>query len=408
MWACSASRSCVNVQSGCQSAPAPQRARVPGLGAVPRAAALLAVLGLLAAAQPAAARHHFSMVRGAGSHARHVVIDDHGVTISNDDTTVTDTAGATTTDADERGDDVVIGGPTVHVHGEGAGLVRVFADAEVPAGQHVDGDVVAVFGSVDVTGSVSGDVVAVFGSVRLRPGAYVSGDVVSIGGVLDHPANATVGGQSVSLGFLPIAWGLPALPALLGTVFALWLATLLFGWLLAALTRDRMARAAETAARHTAGSFVLGVLSMPLLVLAMTLLFVTLVGIPVALLLLVLYPVIVWAGQVVGMYLIGCRLTRRQPGEGGMVGPIAAGALLVAAFFVVAALLAGPPGPTRSLALFLGLLGSLLAVGLASIGTGALLLSRGGGRPPSPAPQPAAAPPPVGASMPPALPPPVA
>lgn len=371
----------------------------------------LALLALLAPGRADARRHQAVVHRVTG--ASRVVIDHGGVVVTTDDTTTLDSAshvrvggGDDDVDVDDQGGTVDINGPVIHIHDDGAGLVRVFADAEVPAGKHVDGDVVAVFGSVDVGGNVSGDVVAVFGSVKLRPGASVSGDVVSIGGALDHATGATVGGQSVSLGFLPIAWGMPALPALLGTVLAMWFATVLFGWLLAALARPRLARAAITASRHTAGSFVLGVLSMPMLVLVMTLLFVTLIGIPVAVLVLVLYPLLVWAGQVVGSYLIGCRLLRRRPGEGGMLAPIAAGGLLVAAFFVAAALLSAPEGPVRSVALFCAMLGLLLATGLGAIGTGALLLSRGGQRPEDVALE-GAVPPmaPLTPAMPPAVPP---
>lgn len=382
-------------------------ARVPA--AVPAwvRAVVVVALALAVLPSPASARHH---IFRSYPRARHVVVDSHGVMITGDSTAADSVAharvhvGDGVIDINGEGDqDVDVDVHDIHVHGDGAALVRVFADAEVPAGHRIDGDVVAVFGSVDVLGQVSGDVVAVFGSVRLRPGASVSGDVVSIGGALDHAPGATVGGQSVSLGFLPFTWGVPALPTLLGSVFAMWLATLLFGWALAALAHDRLVRASLTASRHTAGSFFLGVLSMPLLVLAMALLFVTVVGIPVALLLPAVYALLVWAGQVTGVYLLGCRLVRRTPGEGGVIGPIAAGGLLVALFFVLAAVLAGPQGAMRSAALFCALLGGLLALGLGALGTGALLLSRLGQRapdlrpamPPPPAVTPAPLPPTV-------------
>ena len=112
-------------------------------------------------------------------------------------------------------------------------LVRLFADASVPAGETLPGDVVAVFGSADIAGTVEGDVVAVLGSVRLHPGARVEGDAVAIGGGLDQPAGAEVGGQSIAIGGIRPAGAMPtAEPSCSLFVLAGWLATLLLAWLL--------------------------------------------------------------------------------------------------------------------------------------------------------------------------------
>jgi hypothetical protein len=266
-----------------------------------------------------------------------------------------------------------------------AGLVRVFADARVPAGEVVQGDVVAVFGSVDVEGTVAGDAVAVFGSVRLHPGARVEGDAVAIGGVLDHPTGAQVSGQSVALGFFLPGWGPPSLAVLLGVVLMGWLATLFVGWLLALLFPERMKRIGATASRHTAGSLFLGLLSAPLFVIALVLLVITLVGIPFAFLLVILYPFAIWAGQIAALSVLGSKILRRKPGEGGLVAPIGAGSLLVGLLFVAGAVCAIPEGPVRTLSLFFTLFGVLLLLGLSIIGTGALILSRVGSRSAEPA-----------------------
>jgi hypothetical protein len=61
--------------------------------------------------------------------------------------------------------------------------------------------------------------------------------------------------------------------------------------------------------------------------------------------------------------------------------PLAAGMVFVALFFVVGAVLASPPGFVRTAALFFSLLGVLLLIALSTIGAGAFLLSRMGGRP---------------------------
>jgi hypothetical protein len=142
-----------------------------------------------------------------------------------------------------------VNGTSIVVNTGDAGLVRLFADAQVPAGKTIPGDVVAVFGSVDIGGTVEGDVVAVFGSVRLRSGASVEGDAIAIGGVLDQPADARVGGQSAAIGLLSPGWGVPTLATLLTVVFLGWLVTLILGWLLALLFHERMLQIGITVSR---------------------------------------------------------------------------------------------------------------------------------------------------------------
>jgi cytoskeletal protein CcmA (bactofilin family) len=275
---------------------------------------------------------------------------------------------------------VSINGPNVTVDDE-AGLVRVFSDAEVPAGERVEGDVVAVVGSVVVEGQVAGDVVAVLGSVTLKPGAVVDGDVVAIGGALDQAVGAIVSGESVSVGFLTFGNGVPTVGTLLLAIFTGWFISLLMAWFLILFFPSRMLHVAMTASQRTAGSFGLGVLSAPLVMFAICLLLVTVIGIPFALVLPLVYVLIVWGGQLAVTQLLGCRLLRRPLGQVSPMTGILAGSLLVALLFVLGVLLSRPEGSIRTIALFFHLLGALLLLGLSIIGTGAVLLSRFGSRP---------------------------
>ncbi len=269
----------------------------------------------------------------------------------------------------------------IQVDGDGDAVVRVFDDAYVPAGTRVEGDVVAVFGSVEVEGHVTGDVVAVFGSVHLKPGAVVEGDAVSVGGVLEQAEGVIVNGETVSIGFVPVSWGIPALSFTLSAVVAGWLAALFTGWLFAVLFPTRLTRVAAVASRRTAASLLLGMISVPLFVTAVFLLFVTVVGIPLAILLPPAYLLLCFAGQLAATYVLGCKLTGRRLGVGGLMMPMVAGTLLVAVFYAMGALLFVLPGIARPLALFAVLLGCLMVLGLTAIGTGAFLLSKLGAEP---------------------------
>ena len=275
------------------------------------------------------------------------------------------------------------GGVGVVVDGDGSDLVRVFADAEVPAGERIDGDVVAVFGSVTVHGEVSGSVVAVFGTVKLDTSATVHGDAVAIGGSLQAPPGSVVEGNSVSLGLLPVAWGLPGLPVVLGMLLASWLSMMFLAWLLHLLFADRMMRAAQTASRRTGVSLLMGFVSAPLMVLACVLLLVTVIGIPFAFLLPIAYAVLTLAGQLAATYVLGSKLMRRPLSEPWAFRPIVTGTLFIGAFFAIGALFASGVGFLRTAALFFDLLGALLLAGLTVIGTGAFLVSRFGSPPPA-------------------------
>lgn len=272
-------------------------------------------------------------------------------------------------------------------------LVRLFADASVPAGETLPGDVVAVFGSVDIAGTVEGDVVAVLGSVRLHPGARVEGDAVAIGGGLDQPAGAEVGGQSIAIGGILPGWRMPTAGILLLFVLAGWLATLLIAWLLSLLVSGPMLRIGSAAARHAAGSFLIGFMAAPflLLVISFVVLAASIGGPALAVPALLLGLLLPWTGQVAGTYVLGCKLMRRRPGESGLMAPVFVGSLLVALLFLAGVALSVPAGMARSLSLFCATLGMLLVAVLATLGTGAMFVSLMGTRPaPGPAPPPQA------------------
>lgn len=334
----------------------------------------------------------FAALAEARTVARAVVQDDSGrvvsrVRVSDRGIEVTRANGDSvdvTLDVDSHDSHVV-------VDTEGAGLVRLFSDAHVGEDERIDGDVVAVFGSATVEGEVTGNVVAVFGSVRLGPRATVAGDAVAVVGGLDAADGSRVTGDSVSVGFLPLTLGLPALPVVLATILLGWLVSLFFGWMFGVLFPERLQRVSEMASRRTAASLALGIASGPLFVVLMVLLAITIIGVVLAVLLPFVSVVLVYAGQLAATFLLGCRLTRRRPGDGSPLPAMVAGHTLVASLFAIGAVLWTLPGAARTVALFFHLVGLLLMCGLACIGTGAFLLSRFGSAPRQPAPAPAPA-----------------
>ena len=351
---------------------------------------IVLALALGLAARPADARVRASAVIDSGGTIKRISISDHGIVVERSgarDTSMEWSQGTFDEERRLRGRIRDRIRQRIHAHGgvlevgdAGTGIVRIWSDALVPAGTVVDGDAVAVFGSVEVDGEVTGDVVSVFGSVTLKSGAKVGGDCVSIGGIIHQAEGVTINGESVQLGFSPWAWGLPGASILLCAIAAGWLVSMFMGWIFALLFPTVMLRVASVVERRPAASFFVGILSLPMCVVAMILLCITVIGIPIGILLPMVYALMGYAGQLVATSVLGARLIRRSLAQ-GLILPLLIGTLFVAFLLGSGTALMTGGGIARPASLFLSLSGVLLLLGLGTLGTGAFLLSRFGTRP---------------------------
>jgi hypothetical protein len=175
-------------------------------------------------------------------------------------------------------------------------------DIDVAEHDRVDGDAVAIGGSVRVDGEVRGDVVSIGGNVTLGPHASVADNVVVVGGSLQRDPGAHVGGrvQEVALGRfqfdglrnvnpLRLWWTsmFGSAVALAGTLARLAILCLCAS-LVVLLARRDVERASEFASTATLKASAVGLLTqllfLPVLVLIVGVLIVTIVGIPLLLL----------------------------------------------------------------------------------------------------------------------------
>jgi hypothetical protein len=194
--------------------------------------------------------------------------------------------------------------------------VSIGNSAVVREGETVDGDVVAVGGSVTVDGDVRGDVVAVGGGITLGPKASVANNVIVVGGSLRRDPAARIGGrvQEIRIGSLDFGnWRWPVSPmriwwgSMVGSAFALvgTLTRLAILCLLSALVvlfgQRYVERAAVLAATDTFKAGAIGFLSqllfLPILVIVIVVLVMTIVGIP----LLLLIPFLLLGLAIVGL-----------------------------------------------------------------------------------------------------------
>lgn len=246
----------------------------------------------------------------------------------------------------------------VRVEGEVEGDVSsAFGDIEV--GGPVDGDVEAGFGDILLYSRVGEDVKAGYGDVELGPDAEIGGDVFVKGGELDNRGAAVAGNfqtgmpgeeddeESIFGGFSDlIGWGVMTLGLAAATV------------LLAVAAPGPLRASARSLEGAPGRSLLLGLGSLPAMIVTSILLLFTVVG---GLLLPLLWPaylVLVVFGALVAVYFLGRKVVLAT-------GRYRAGDALAA---VVGALLV-------SAAYQIPFLGGIVFAGLAFLGTGAAVLA---------------------------------
>ena len=225
------------------------------------------------------------------------------------------------------------------IHAGDNDVVQVGHDIVIDRGEHVLGHVIAMGGNVTVRGTVEDDVVAMGGDVYVEDGALVRGDVVSLGGQVHKAKGATLLQSTVTVGGLPkqlfdfrtlgmVGNGMQFLSNLFKLIF--WL---IVGWVVVMATPDRSRRILEGVVARPGLSALWGFLGFlaifPLsgaVGLAALLLLVTIIGIPVAVLLVLGYLVALFVaclwGGVLGASAFGGWLVRRlspQLGEPTLV-----------------------------------------------------------------------------------------
>lgn len=215
--------------------------------------------------------------------------------------------------------------------------VRIMGNVEVPEDERIDGQAVAVLGSVRVDGEVADQVVAVLGSVELGPHAVVGGDIVSVGGRVRRDPGAVVRGGITEVGvgsgvnvggphwqgFPPLVFAFGpfgGMARLVGTTFHLLILALLasIAFLVARVTVERGAdRVAQEPLKATVIGIISHILIVPVFVLAAVVLAITIVGIPLLLLLpfAALFLVLVALAGFSGSALAVGRLARRRFGK---------------------------------------------------------------------------------------------
>jgi hypothetical protein len=308
---------------------------------------------------------------------------------------------------------------------EGHDIVRFGEDIRIRRDKRVRGSVVAIGGSVVIEGDVIGDVVAVGGNVSLESGASVAGDAVSVGGSVDLQTDSSVRGDAVSvggkiieregssvaggtvsIGFIPTFFFKSlhspfAFMAMDVTSFAVkLLLILLLAWAAAAIIPRRVQSMIDYAGSSIWISALVGFAAVIALPLVVILLFVTLIGIPLALILPLAFAVASIVAYAAGAgllgYRFGGRLVSKAPGELSLAQAVLLGVLIVGIVRLAGKLLGLTSPILWPLSAALSVAGVLAGLFIYLAGLGSLLITRFGSHPRAtevpvaPAPQPGA------------------
>jgi len=263
-------------------------------------------------------------------------------------------------------------------------IVKIGNDLVVRSDEVVNGDAIVLGGNLRVEGEVLGDVVVLAGNLELARGAHIGGQALVIGGSLDASNGSTVEGKSLALSFFPSRGGLRGGWSQSVTLLfdALVLVLLLvFALLFLALYRRRFVRAQAYLATARMRSFALGVLLLTagtfvVSVVAMLLL-VTFLGIPFAMILGVLVTLLLLAALFLGAMLVGRDVQSALHLPGGPRIVLVLYGLMVV---LVPEMLGDVMGGTRPwVDASLDILSAVLMLLTLSFGLGALVLTRMGG-----------------------------
>jgi uncharacterized RDD family membrane protein YckC len=219
----------------------------------------------------------------------------------------------------------------------------------------VTGDAVAVCGDNTINGPVSGDAVAVLGDLKLGPKARVDGDIVCVAGTLERDPQAVVGGETVNPSFGGHVHAFAPMHVFLVHGFhSVWwwvlnLLILAFYALVALLFPKAIRSVGDNLTERPGMSILAAFLSVLALPVVFLILIVTVIGIPLAILLLPAFVALMMFGKASLYALLGRKITQDRL---HIAIAVVVGGLICLVFFII-----------PYIGLMLSLLISLLMVG---------------------------------------------
>lgn len=263
----------------------------------------------------------------------------------------------------------------------------------VQASEHLAGDVASYHGPLEISGTVDGSVAAIGGDVVLLPGGHVRGDALSVGGQVKL-AGGTVDGEMRSISAFsvgPLA-GAQLTPAQatrrsLSLAVACYLILVAMALAVSFFARGHLETIGSTIRTNFSRAFLFGLLGeiaiVPLFLLSVVALAITIVGV-----LLIPFAAVAFALGVMGALALGFLAMSLLAGDAIMRGDTAAGEArpmvshLISglSLFLVLWLLGSASAYTGFVGSVLRLLAVLSTWIAATVGLGAVIITRAGTR----------------------------
>lgn len=282
-----------------------------------------------------------------------------------------------------------------------ADYVRFGESVHVGPDEHIVGDIVVIANGLLVEGKVSGDCVVIGGDLELAPRAIVDGEVVCIGGTLTlgdssrvemnvtnvwghlkMAASSEVGGElsDIQGPGLNLDVDFDGFGSNIWSFFTrlIWILVLVFlGVMVYYIFPSRMRRLADTVEHRGLVSFLAGLAGWILWLPVFILLCVTLVGIPVALLLILITPVMALIGYLGVAMSVGRKTGARIFGSvAGGVGTMLIGVFLLEGSILLGNFFRAFPSVFQFLGVILTVIGCSVIFIAATMGFGAFLMTR--------------------------------
>ncbi|NIM18947.1 MAG: hypothetical protein GTO51_01020 [Candidatus Latescibacteria bacterium] len=286
---------------------------------------------------------------------------------------------------------------------KGTDIVKFGEDVYVARDEMIRGDLVVFGGDVTVEGIVGGNVVVIGGDIEVGSEAEIKGDAVVLGGNLEEEVGAVIHGERVMFkGFFPFKH-VTFFPTFHSKVFPFvffpvkFVLSLILSFLIILFIRERILRSERHLTTGVFKSFGIGFLiifvgGITLLILSI-LLCITIIGIPLAFILVVSSIGILLFAWTIAAYALGEAVRKKlqvQSTNAFLIVFIGTTVLFLPGFIGYGLSVAPLFSP---LGAFFKLIGFLITTFAELAGLGALFLSRFGGRElVAPAPVPAPAP----------------
>jgi hypothetical protein len=355
----------------------------------------VAILSIFLAAPPASAQESRAVARaGAAPRDSAAALDGRGgkLRISIDQSGISIEGQARIdADGDSVGQWVEIRDDRGPYREKGVDIVKFGKSVFVAKDEMVRGDLVVFGGNAIIEGRVTGNVFVIGGNIRLRSGAEVNGDAMIIGGVLDEDDDVIIQGERILFDDIMPEIGIGGLFGhntwLRWVIVPMFLfIKLVLAFLVVLFLRERVENGHDHLSSNFLKSFGIGVLTAVVgtfaLLIVMIPLVITVIGIPLALLLMVSCAGVFMIAWTIFVFSLGRMAgSRLGAGTGNAFLCVFIGALVLFLPEFLSFIFGSLNAPLlKPLGLGVRLLGIMLGVFAYMTGLGALVISRFGSR----------------------------